>query len=187
MNQTKKSLLWVAVSIVIIVLALFMIMQNKKQTGMPGTPNPGVSNQPPAGWVATTTSVNGVIKTFYYPPNLGTTYLHLYDWPPMLAFEHAPYTCTEAGSVVDRAGQTKPETTNGRPYCVTRESDGAAGSIYTNYAYAFPYQNGQGIFTFTVQFPQCVNYDDPKRTECQAEESAFNISPTIDQIVQTLK
>jgi hypothetical protein len=62
----------------------------------------------------------------------------------------------------------------GREYCVTKVSDGAAGSTYTQYAYATAEGNDKTkIFTFTLRFVQCMNYDDPEQAECLSERDTF--------------
>ncbi len=135
----------------------------------------------PAGWkVATSSTV-----TFFYPEDISTTYIHPVDWPPAVQLVAAPFTCTEAGVETARAGQSSKELINGREYCVTRTSEGAAGSTYTQYAYATEIQNQVAIFTFTFRSVQCANYDDPQRTECETERSAFDVNALLDRIVRT--
>jgi hypothetical protein len=33
---------------------------------------------------------------------------------------------------------------------------------------------------------QCGNYDEPRKSECETERAAFDVSPTIDAIARTL-
>lgn len=109
------------------------------------------------------------------------------DWPPVLNIYNYEYNCLKAGdSTVLPGGQTAPKTINGKEYCVTTEAEGAAGSTYTNYAYAFAIKNQTGILTFTTRQPQCMNYDDPQQSACLEEEKNFEIPPVIDTIVRTL-
>jgi hypothetical protein len=77
-------------------------------------------------------------------------------------------------------------TVGGRSYCVTKQSEGAAGSIYTQYAYAFPDGTGTAIFTFTLRAVQCANYDDPKKTECENERAAFDPDGIMDRVTKTV-
>jgi hypothetical protein len=137
-----------------------------------------------AGWKTFNDTTNKV--SFQYPEKLPTTYITTADWPPKLQITNGPYTCNEAGSENATAGQTSKQTINGREYCVTKETQGAAGSIYTQYAYEFASGNKVDILTFSLRFVQCANYDEPKKTECESERTTFDINPIVDRIAQTL-
>ena len=138
-----------------------------------------------AGWLTQSVASSGL--AFLYPSDLGTRYIHPVDWPPMLQVVDGPWQCTEAGSEIARAGKTERQTLGGRSYCVTRESEGAAGSIYTMYAYAFEHGGRVALLTFSLRAVQCGNYDEPNRSECETERAAFDVSPTIDAIARTLE
>jgi hypothetical protein len=147
---------------------------------------PVVQNPAPItheGWE--TKSENGL--SLMYPSDLGTKYITPTDWPPVLNISDQAFSCTEAGSETERAGETKLETINGNVYCVTRVTEGAAGSSYTQYAYARAFGYQTEILTFSLRFVQCGNYDESNKIECEAEREAFNITPTINEIFRTLK
>lgn len=136
-----------------------------------------------SAWLSRTDASSSI--SFRYPATLGTTYIRPVDWPPKVAVTQAPFSCTPAGSQIAPAGQTTQETINGRSYCVTQESQGAAGSIYTMYVYAAPFSSGTIIFTFSLQFPQCGNYPDPQMTACTAERQAFSLRDVMDAVVHS--
>lgn len=125
--------------------------------------------------------------TFQYPETLFTKYIHTIDWPPQVQVLNKPFTCTGAGEENTRAGQTMKITVSDRVYCVTKESEGVAGSIYTNYAYAFPSDDKTIIFTFSLRTVQCANYDDPEKIACENERLSFDLDSTIDRIAISLK
>ncbi|MCX6813600.1 MAG: hypothetical protein NTV77_03975 [Candidatus Azambacteria bacterium] len=122
-----------------------------------------------------------------FPDSLSTIYMHALDWPPQAAVVDGPFTCVEAGSEITSAGRTEKHIINNREYCVTKQSEGAAGSIYTQYIYALPKGGKTVVFTFTIRATQCGNYDDPKKTECENERASFDIDNLIDRVAQTLK
>ncbi len=123
---------------------------------------------------------------FYYPDTFGTTYLTAFDWPPQLQVLNGPLTCVEAGSVIERAGKTEKRTIGGREFCVTEMQEGAAGSVYTQYAYATAVDTARtAIFTFSTRMPQCANYDMPERSACEAERG-FDLDGLVAHIAQTL-
>lgn len=123
---------------------------------------------------------------FRYPPDFGTQYIRALDWPPMLQVIEGPFECTEAGEETSRAGRTELETIGGRRYCVTRVAEGAAGSIYTSYAYAFEMGGDVAILTFSARAVQCGNYDEPQRSACDAERAAFDPGAVVDAVARTV-
>lgn len=138
-----------------------------------------------AGWLEHADAQRGI--SFRHPPDFGTQYIHALDWPPMLQVIEGPLECTEAGEETARAGRTELETIGGRRYCVTRVTEGAAGSIYTSYAYAFEMDGGVAILTFSARAVQCANYDEPQKTECESERAAFDPGAIIDAVALTLE
>lgn len=125
--------------------------------------------------------------SFNYPEKLPYTYISTVDWPPQIQELNQVFSCTEGGSEIAVAGQTAKQTINGTEYCVTKESEGAAGSIYTMYAYAFGRNGKTDILTFSLRFVQCANYDEPKKTECERERSSFSIDDTVDRMAKTVR
>ncbi len=107
-------------------------------------------------------------------PGLTTKYINAVDWPPQVQVVAGPFSCTE------------PKVIAGRTYCVTKVSEGAAGSTYTQYAYALALGGQVKTFTFTLRFSQCANYDEPQKSECEAERASFDPDQWIDKIVENL-
>jgi hypothetical protein len=139
---------------------------------------------PVLGWKTSTNTTRGI--EFKYPETLPFTYIHPVDWPPAVSVQEGPFSCLNAGSETARAGKTETQTIRGHEYCVTRISEGAAGSIYTQYAYVFPKSGKVAIFTFSLRSVQCANYDEPQRAQCDAERVAFDIGSMIDTMAGTL-
>ena len=166
LNQNKYKVISLAVIIVVAIIAgLAFYYHNRVFV----TPNPVLENN----------------VTFDFPATLPTKYIHTADWPPKVSVNDGPFACTSAGSPIIPAGQTTQKIINGRTYCVTVESEGAAGTVYNQYAYAFPKNDKVIILTFSLGLPQCDNYDDPQKTGCKNERATFNIDNFIDTIVQT--
>lgn len=140
--------------------------------------------QPDDGW-KTTTNSQGI--TFGYPEQLSTTYISVADWPPIVTVTDGPFSCTEAGEEIARAGKTEKLMIDGREYCVTKVSEGAAGSIYTQYSYITPTGNNNAVnLTFTLRFVRCINYDEAQKLQCEEERMTFDIDSVIDRIVKTI-
>jgi len=132
--------------------------------------------------------------SFKYPEDFGTKYISTVDWPPTAAVSQSIFSCTEAGSEIAPAGATQKKKIDNREYCVTRESEGAAGSVYAQYVYAFPGDQASLplaadktiILTFSLRFVQCANYDDPQKTECENERASFSPDGVIDEVARSL-
>ena len=125
--------------------------------------------------------------TFQYPDQLAADYIHSVDWPPQIAVNNGPFSCVEGGSEIAQVGKTQKIAIGDHEYCLAKESEGAAGSVYTQYAYSFP-ENGKVLtFIFALRFVQCANYDDPQKTQCEEERRTFNIDSIIDRMAQSVE
>lgn len=121
------------------------------------------------------------------PSELPTDYISAVDWPPTAQVLTEPFVCTEGGEEIAQGGKTEEMIIGGNSYCVTRGSEGAAGSVYTQYAYAFLKDGRKIIMTFTMRFVQCYNYDEPQKSACAAEQASFDINYLAHTIAQTAK
>ncbi len=127
-----------------------------------------------AGWKTYNDPVRGI--SFRYPETLPTKYITAVsqDWPPTLAISGRTFACASE------------EVLNGRAYCVTTSSEGAAGSIYKTYNYDFSYNGKDVSLTFDLQFVQCANYPEPQQSACKSEQATFDVGALVEKMVQTL-
>jgi hypothetical protein len=125
--------------------------------------------------------------TFKYPETLGTKYMTALDWPPDAQILGKTFSCNEAGEESDRAGRTERRAINGREFCVTTVVEGAAGSLYSQYAYVTNIKGNSVSFTFSAKSSQCANYDELQKTECEAEKEAFDIDGLIAKVINTFE
>jgi hypothetical protein len=65
-------------------------------------------------------------------------------------------------------------------------SEGAAGSVYTTYAYKLYMEKKNVTLSFVIRTPQCANYDDPNKTNCEKEKKEFNVDEMVDKIFETV-
>lgn len=112
--------------------------------------------------------------SFRYPAALSTTYIHSVDWPPKMSVSSDTSTCVEIRII------------NGHSYCVTATSEGAAGSTYVDYTYAFEKEGKNVTLAFTIRQVQCANYDDSEEAMCERERNTFDIDTLADSIAQTI-
>ena len=151
-----KLILTLLIPVVIILAVYFLVIQRRNLDAQPQpTPTPVVIQTP-----------EEILA--------GLHYIHAVDWPPVVRMVDGPYACTEAGIETQRAGATTKRVINGKEYCVTVETEGAAGSTYRTYAYATAAGNQVSITTFALRSVQCGNYNEPEKGVCEAEQGAFS-------------
>jgi hypothetical protein len=126
---------------------------------------------------------------FLYPERLGTSFISAVEWPPMVERTVNKYSCTE-GPITAADGPLKESSRHivgDREYCVTTSSEGAAGSTYHSYEYAFALGTTTYRIAFQLKYPQCANYDEPQQSACIAEEQNFNNLGLVDRIAQSIQ
>ncbi len=134
----------------------------------------------------TTTNDQGI--TFQYPKVLLVKYVSITEWPPVIKIEAGAYSCkTTPQEVSNMSDITSERMVDNRTYCVNIKNEGAAGSVYSSYTYTTAKNNKLVSVSFTLQYPNCNNYDEEQRKACANEREAFDIDSTVDRIIQTIK
>lgn len=124
---------------------------------------------------------------FQYPEKLPANFMNAVEWPPKITIADESLSCPEMPSENDPMGQAIRGIINNHIYCVGAVIGAAAGSTYTDYTYATEKDNKMITLSFTLQSPQCVNYEDSQKTQCQNERNTFNLDGIIDRIIQSVK
>ncbi len=184
MNKTVTTI----IVLIAIVFGYFIFRGFPEKTLPVATENNSTSTEEavlPTDWKTYTDKENHLV--FSYPDSLNTKYVQLVDWPPKIEVSTSTYSCLNAGKEIERAGETKEISVNGNIYCQTKVVEGAAGSIYTQFAYAAKVNNKVLYYTFTLREPQCVNYNEPERANCSIEEESFDINSIVDKVIQSTK
>jgi hypothetical protein len=97
------------------------------------------------------------------------------------------FTCALAEGTKAMSGYSaKEETYNDTTYCVWQKAEGAAGSTYTEYQVTVPKNDTHLTFHFTVQTPQCMNYDGSEQSMCQAAQRAFSVLELVSGMTATI-
>lgn len=134
----------------------------------------------------TTTNDQGI--TFQYPKKLLAKYVSVAKWPPVITIETETYSCNitpqEISSMSDITSQRLVDS---RTYCVNIKNEGAAGSVYSSYIYTTAKDGKLIKVSFTLQYPNCDNYDEEQRKACTSEREVFDVDSTVDRIVRTIK
>lgn len=137
------------------------------------------------GW-KTFNDPNGAFR-FQYPETLTTKYIDAFEWPPKVTVSPGVFSCAETSPASSLPEFVARRTVDSRVYCVESIVEGAAGSTYTTYTYTTEHEGKLISPNFVIRYPQCGNYDDPQKTECQNEREAFDLDGVIDRIVATLQ
>jgi len=107
-------------------------------------------------------------------------------YPPKLKITEDQIDCTITSTKSALLHKTEKRKIDGQIYCIESSSEGAAGTIYTQYAY-FSIKNGYLIMlNCVIQYPQCMNYGEPHRIECENELETFDLDKIIGHIVKNL-
>ena len=136
------------------------------------------------GWL--TTSTEGGLS-FQYPEMLGTEYISAQTWPAKVELINKAFECTETGSEIKAGGQTVKKMITDKEYCITKASEGAAGSIYITYNYAVAMAEQTLNLNLVLREVQCANYDEPKKAACEIEQSSFDIDSLMDKMVRSVQ
>ncbi len=129
---------------------------------------PGEVSTIPANWL----TFADQSFSFRYPADFGSEFITPNNWPPKVERLDQSFACA-----VPMHGD----------FCVSETSEGAAGSVYKTYVYSEAFENGTLQFTFTIQEPQCLNYPEPKLSNCQADQANLNLDDIVAKIATSFK
>jgi len=142
-------------------------------------------NSVPAGWL---TFTDPALKlSFNYPLKLTTEYTSIVNWPPRISISSDPWACPETAPSSSLSERVSRRLIDNRVYCLKALSEGAAGSVFTDYTYITAKENKLVALSFTLRAVQCYNYDDPKKTACERERETFDLDAVVDRMVESLK
>jgi len=142
---------------------------------------------------------NGSEKQSYYNilVDLNTEYIGSQEWkviivneeekyPPKFKITEGQIDCKITSSESALLSRTVKRRIDGRIYCIESLSEGAAGTIYTQYAYSTLKSGSLIMVSCVIRYPQCINYSEPYRTECANERERFGLDKIIGHIVKNL-
>lgn len=124
---------------------------------------------------------------FEYPKELIAEYTSTVEWPPIVSISEGKLACLETPLESSFPKRVSIRQVDDRGYCVEAISEGAAGSVYTEYTYSTILNEKLIKVSFTLQFPRCDNYDEDKKIECENEREVFDIDGIVDRIVKSVE
>ena len=123
---------------------------------------------------------------FSYPPKLEKKYISTAVWPPKMEVKTGAFECAVSKSENGRPETTSTRVIGTRSYCVSVESEGAAGSVYDDYIYTTQKDGKILSVNFSLRFPQCLNYDEPNQTACIDEQRSFNVDNLANRMIESV-
>ncbi|MDD3656956.1 MAG: MliC family protein [Atribacterota bacterium] len=108
------------------------------------------------------------------------------DWPWEIEIKNEELACQTSPEESSFSRRFYKQNINGRNYCIRAESEGAAGSVYTDYTYFVIYKGNLISINFVLRFSNCSHYPEPKRIECFTERETFDIGNTINEIAESI-
>lgn len=124
---------------------------------------------------------------FNYPTTLPSSSVMSSEWPPAITVTDGKPSCSGLDSQVSAAGSKLSKFIGGSQYCVITTSEGAAGSTYITYMYETMRGAKLVTLSFTLRKVQCMNYDEPERSSCMAEQASFDPDALASQIIESGK
>jgi hypothetical protein len=129
--------------------------------------------------------------------DLNTEYIGSQNWkvkivneeekyPPKFKITEGQIDCKITSSESGLLFRTVKRKIDGRIYCIESSSEGAAGTIYTQYTYSTIKNGSLTAVSCVIRYPQCMNYSEPYRTECANERETFDLDKIIGYIVKNL-
>lgn len=123
-------------------------------------------------------------------PELDTEYISLRDWDVHIvdsAGEKPPHPIRlDPQGEVECADEYSRQESEDWTYCLKESSEGAAGTIYKEYAYTTIKDHRIITVSFTLAQPQCGNYGEAERAACQEEYKNFEQQELADQVIAEL-
>lgn len=115
---------------------------------------------------------------------IGPEYISAVNWPGVVTTSTAEFICVETPAESSGARRVTQKTLLTQEYCITALSEGAAGSVYTDYNYTTKIGEELLSFKFTLRYPSCLNYDEPARSACQTERENFDLDVVVVEFIK---
>jgi hypothetical protein len=115
---------------------------------------------------------SGTFKTTEYP--------RLESW-----VENGEIECDETPIESSLPLRISKRKINGQKYCISASSEGAAGSVYTQYAYTTVIGNNVYLIQFVARYSNCGNYAETENIKCKRERESFNLDVLVDKEIKS--
>ncbi|MFA7088056.1 MAG: hypothetical protein WC146_01810 [Patescibacteria group bacterium] len=108
--------------------------------------------------------------------NYGSNVFRAEEYPGLESWaENGEIECDETSPESSLPLRISKKEIGGRKYCLVASSEGAAGSVFTQYSYTTMIEDNIYLILFIARYPNCTNYLDEEKRECEIERENFNL------------
>lgn len=100
--------------------------------------------------------------------------------------ENGEIECDETSPLSSLAMRINKREINGKKYCVIASSEGAAGSVYTQYTYSTVIGGNIYVINLTARYNNCGNYPEEDLLKCHKEREQFNLDALVDREIEKM-
>jgi hypothetical protein len=100
--------------------------------------------------------------------------------------ENGEIECNETSLESSLSLRISKKDINGQKYCIGAFSEGAAGSVYTQYTYITVIGDNVYLVQFVARYPNCSNYPEEENNKCKTERESFNLDVLVDQEIEKM-
>lgn len=133
----------------------------------------------------------------YLPDSFKANYISFQNYSSGI-FKASDYprleSWVENGAI--KCSETPPESSlplrmikkeiNSKTYCVGASSEGAAGSVYTEYSYTTVIGDNVYLIKFVARYVNCDNYPEEESIKCTKERENFDLNALVSQEIERM-
>ncbi len=120
--------------------------------------------------------------------NYGSNIANIDEYPKLESWvEDGEIECDETPPESSLPFRVSKKEINNQKYCISASSEGAAGSVYTQYAYTTVIGSNVYLINFVARYPNCDNYPEEENNECKIERESFNLDKLVNQEIQKMQ
>ncbi len=141
---------------------------------------------------------DGEAKNYYLPVGFEADYSSFQNYGsavfpidyykmPGLSIVNGEIECEETNNLDSSlAPRTIVKVIKGHKYCIQASSEGAAGSVYTEYAYTTVKGDSVYLVRFIAHDTNCGNYPEEERVKCEAERETLDLDILVDNEISRI-
>jgi len=119
--------------------------------------------------------------------NYGSNVFKAEEYPKLESWvENSEIECYETPSESSLPLRMSKRIVNDKKYCIGAFSEGAAGSVYTEYAYTTVVGGNVYSIQFVARYQNCDNYPEEENNKCKQERENFNLEILVDQEIEKM-
>ena len=120
--------------------------------------------------------------------NYGSNIFKAEEYPKLESWvENGEIECNETPMESSLPLRISKREINGQKYCIGASSEGAAGSVYTQYSYTTVIGDNVYLINFVARYPNCDNYPEEENIKCKTERESFDLDILVDSEIEKIR